>query len=135
MPELNSYERAYEHAYEYAYVRVVPRVDCGEFVNVGVILYCRSLNYLKAACSIDEDRLTAFAAGVDLGEIREHLGSLCRVCSGSDDSGPIGKMSLGERFRWLTAPRSTVVQTSAVHTGFTNDPDETLGRLAAQLVG
>lgn len=124
-----------KHLYDYAVIRVLPRVEREEFINVGVILYCRSLNYLKASCSVDEERLAAFATGADLTEIREHLGSLCRVCSGSDDSGPIGKMSLGERFRWLTAPRSTVVQTSPVHTGFTNNPDETLKKLVAQLVG
>jgi hypothetical protein len=123
-----------KHLYDYAVIRVLPRVEREEFINVGVILYCRSLGYLKASCSIDEDRVTAFAAGADLSEIREHLGSLCRVCSGSEDSGPIGKMTLGERFRWLTAPRSTVVQTSAVHTGFTTDPAATLERLLAQLV-
>jgi len=123
-----------KHLYDYAVIRVLPRVEREEFINVGVILYCRSVNYLKATCSIDEERLTAFASGADLSEVREHLGSLCRVCSGSDDSGPIGKMSLGERFRWLTAPRSTVVQTSAVHTGFTNDPDETLRKLVDQMV-
>jgi hypothetical protein len=123
-----------KHLYDYAVIRVLPRVEREEFINVGVILYCRSLNYLRASCSVDEDRLTAFAAGADLEEVREHLGSLCRVCSGSDNSGPIGKMSLGERFRWLTAPRSTVVQTSPVHTGFTDDPEATVKRLLAQLV-
>lgn len=123
-----------KHLYDYAVIRVLPRVERDEFINVGVILYCRSLNFLRATCSVNEDRLAAFAGNADLAEIREHLGSLCRVCSGSEDSGPIGKMSLGERFRWLTAPRSTVVQTSPVHTGFTTDPAATLERLLAQLV-
>lgn len=123
-----------KHLYDYAVIRVLPRVEREEFINVGVILYCPSLNFLRAECSIDEDRLAAFASGTDLAEVREHLGSVCRICTGSEDSGPIGKMSLGERFRWLTAPRSTVVQTSAVHTGFTIDPEETLKRLVEQLV-
>jgi hypothetical protein len=124
-----------KHLYDYAVIRVLPRVEREEFINVGVILYCPSLSFLRATCDIDEARLLAFAGDADLSEVREHLGSLCRICSGGDDSGPIGKMSLGERFRWLTAPRSTVVQTSAVHTGFTDDPDATLKRLLAQLVG
>lgn len=122
------------HLYDYAVIRVLPRVEREEFINVGVILHCRSLNYLKASCDVNEDRLSSFAGDADLTEVREHLGSLCKVCSGSEDSGPIGKMTLGERFRWLTAPRSTVVQTSAVHTGFTTDPEATLERLLAQLV-
>ena len=121
--------------YEYAVIRVLPRVEREEFINVGVIIYCQSLNYLSAECSIDERRLAAFASGQDLSEVREHLLSVCRICSGSEDSGPIGRMSLGERFRWLTAPRSTVVQTSAVHTGLTRDPHKTLKRLMKQLVG
>ncbi len=120
--------------YEYAVIRVLPRVDREEFINVGVIVYCQSLEYLRAECSIDESRLLPFAAGSDLTEVREHLSSVCRICSGSEDSGPIGKMSLGERFRWLTAPRSTVVQTSPVHTGFTDDPDLTLKKLVSKLV-
>ncbi|MEQ1765747.1 MAG: DUF3037 domain-containing protein [Pyrinomonadaceae bacterium] len=124
-----------KHLYEYAVIRVLPRVEREEFINVGVIVYCQSLDYLRAECSIDEERLSTFADGSDLSEVCEHLGSVCRISSGSEDSGPIGKMSLGERFRWLTAPRSTVVQTSSVHTGFTNDPQETLKRLLAQLVG
>ena len=123
-----------KHLYDYAVIRVLPRVEREEFINVGVILYCASLNFLRAECSIDEERLRAFASGADLGEVREHLTSVCRICTGSEDSGPIGKMSLGERFRWLTAPRSTVVQTSAVHTGFTDDPEATLKRLLSQLV-
>ena len=123
-----------KNLYEYAVIRVLPRVEREEFINVGVIVYCQSLDYLRAECSIDEDRLASFADGADLAEVKVHLGSVCRICSGSDDSGPIGKMSLGERFRWLTAPRSTVVQTSAVHTGLTNDPDATLKKLLDQLV-
>jgi hypothetical protein len=120
--------------YDYAVIRVLPRVEREEFINVGVIVYCASLKFLRAECSTDEARLASFAAGNDLTEVKEHLSSVCRICSGSEDSGPIGKMSLGERFRWLTAPRSTVVQTSAVHTGFTDDPESTLKKLVAQLV-
>jgi len=120
--------------YEYAVIRVLPRVDREEFINVGVIVYCQAQDFLRAECSINEARLKTFAAGSDLAEVREHLRSVCRICTGTDDSGPIGKMSLGERFRWLTAPRSTVVQTSPVHTGFTDDPETTLRKLVSKLV-
>ena len=123
-----------KHLYDYAVIRVLPRVEREEFINVGVILYCRSLDYLKAVCSIDEGRMASFASRADLTDVREHLSSICRICTGNDDSGPISRMSLGERFRWLTAPRSTVVQTSAVHTGLTADPDMTLNSLVEQLV-
>ena len=124
-----------KHLYDYAVIRVLPRVEREEFINVGVILYCASLNFLEAKCTVNEERLRAFALGADLNEVREHLGSVCRICAGDEDSGPIGRMSLGERFRWLTAPRSTVVQTSAVHTGLTGNPEQTLKKLVAQLVG
>jgi len=120
--------------YEYAVIRVLPRVDREEFINVGVILYSAQANFLRAECSIDDGRLKGFAHGAELSDINEHLDSVCRICSGGDDAGPIGKLSLGERFRWLTAPRSTVVQTSAVHTGLTNDPERTLQELLEKLV-
>ena len=120
--------------YEYAVIRVLPRVDREEFINVGLILYCAQANFLRADCSIDNGRLKGFAREVDLSDINEHLDSVCRICSGGNDAGPIGKLSLGERFRWLTAPRSTVVQTSPVHTGLTNDPERTLKELVEKLV-
>jgi len=120
--------------YEYAVIRVLPRVDREEFINIGVIVYCAPKAYLRAKCQVDDGRLRAFAGNADLSELDEHLASICRICSGTDDSGPIGKMPLGERFRWLTAPRSTIVQTSAVHTGFTVDPDQTLRSLIERLV-
>ena len=124
-----------KHLYEYAVIRVLPRVDREEFINVGVIVYCAPKNFLRAECSIDDGRLDAFAAGADLSELNDHLGSVCRICKGGEDAGPIGRLSIGERFRWLTAPRSTIVQTSAVHTGFTEDPEQTLKELVTKLVG
>lgn len=120
--------------YDYAVIRVLPRVDREEFMNVGVILYCADKNFLKAQCSIDENRLIAFGGTDAASNIRPHLEALCRISSGGSDAGPIGQMSIGERFRWLTAPRSTIVQTSAVHTGFTDDPQATLDGLIAKLV-
>lgn len=123
-----------KHLYEYAVIRVVPRVDREEFMNVGVILYCALQSFLRAECEIDDARLKAFAVGADLSELNDHLESLCRICRGGEDGGPIGQLSIGERFRWLTAPRSTIVQTSPVHTGLTADPSNTLQELLSKLV-
>jgi hypothetical protein len=123
-----------KHLYEYAVIRVLPRVDREEFINVGVILYCAPKSFLRAECDIDDARLKAFAGDADLSELNEHLESLCRICKGGEEAGPIGKLSIGERFRWLTAPRSTIVQTSPVHTGLTADPDKTLKDLMSKLV-
>jgi hypothetical protein len=123
-----------KHLYEYAVIRVLPRVDREEFLNVGVLLYCQSQNFLRAACSMNESRLKAFAADVKPEVLREHLESVERICSGGKDAGPIGRLSIGERFRWLTAPRSTVVQTSPVHTGLTRDAEATLQDLMEKLV-
>lgn len=118
-----------KHLYDYAVIRVLPRVDREEFINVGVILYCASRSFLRAECSVDAGRLAAFAAGADLSELQGHLDSLCRICEGGEGSGPIGQLSMGERFRWLTAPRSTIVQCSPVHTGLTADPELAMGHL------
>ena len=123
-----------KHLYDYAVVRVMPRVDREEFMNVGVILYCAPKGFLRAECDIDDARLNAFAGGADMNELNEHLDSLCRICKGGEDAGPIGKLPIGERFRWLTAPRSTIVQTSPVHTGLTTDPETTLQDLLTKLV-
>lgn len=120
--------------YDYAVIRVLPRVDREEFLNVGVLLYCQPRNFLRAACSIDEGRLKAFAADVSRETLEEHMLSIERICSGGSDAGPIGRLPIGERFRWLTAPRSTVVQTSSVHTGLTSDPEATLEDLMNKLV-
>jgi hypothetical protein len=124
-----------KHLYEYAVIRVLPRVDREEFLNVGVVLYCQSQNFLRADCSVDQTRLKAFAADVKPEVLQEHLAAVERICGGGDEAGPIGKLSIGERFRWLTAPRSTVVQTSPVHTGLTKDAEGTLRGLMEKLVG
>jgi len=111
------------HLFEYAVIRVVPRVERDEFLNVGVILYCARKKYLKAAYALDGDRLKAFSPKLDIADIRAHLDSLMLICSGAKDSGPIGQLDLPSRFRWLTAMRSTVIQTSRVHPGFCKDVD------------
>ena len=123
-----------KHLYEYAVIRVLPRVDREEFLNVGVLLYCQSQKFLRAACSVDQTRLRAFAADVKPEVLQEHLAAVERICCGGNEAGPIGKLSIGERFRWLTAPRSTVVQTSPVHTGLTDNAEATLSALVEKLV-
>jgi len=120
--------------FEYAVIRVVPRVEREEFLNVGVILYSREQNFLKALFQLDKDRLRAFSDKLDINEVEEHLHSLERICKGGPGSGPIGQYDMASRFRWLTATRSTVVQTSKVHPGFCNNPEEAIQKLFGQLV-
>ncbi|GAB3203267.1 hypothetical protein ABID22_000940 [Pontibacter aydingkolensis] len=123
-----------KHLFEYAVIRVVPRVEREEFVNVGVILYCRSLGFLHTVYELNEERLLAFCKDLDLEELRERLQAFERICKGRSEGGPIGQLSIAERFRWLTAARSTVVQTSAVHPGLCTDAPDMLNHLYTQLV-
>jgi hypothetical protein len=123
-----------KHLFEYAVIRIVPRVEREEFLNVGVILYCSSLDFLQTAFELNEERLRAFACDLKISEIEEHLLAFEQICAGGAKAGTIGKLPLGERFRWLTAARSTVVQTSPVHTGLCSDAGETLARLLTKLV-
>ena len=104
-------------SYDYAVVRVVPRVDREEFVNVGVIVSCAARNYLEARIEIDEARLLAVDGTLDLEAVRMHLASIPIICAGGANAGPIGRLSQRERFHWLVAPRSTIIQTSRVHSG------------------
>ena len=123
-----------KHLFEYAVIRVVPRVERGEFLNVGVILYCQPHAFLKADGEIDRSRISAFGCESQAAEIEEHLRAIERICAGGSDAGPIGRLSRGERFRWLTAPRSTIVQTSPVHSGLCVEPAATLSDLMEKLV-
>ncbi|WP_432561269.1 DUF3037 domain-containing protein [Kineococcus sp. SYSU DK003] len=118
--------------FEYAVVRVVPRVDRGEFVNAGVVLWCRSREHLAARTVLDTDRLRALAPGLDVAAVARHLRALEAVCAG--ESGAASAEGRGARFRWLVAPRSTVLQTSPVHCGLTADPVAELDRLVDALV-
>jgi hypothetical protein len=120
-------------AYEYAVVRVVPRVERAEFVNAGVLLHCRGADFLGARVRLDEAPVLALASDTDLPAVRKELAAYERVCRGGD-RGAAGLTSPSERFRWLVAPRSTVVQPSPVHTGLTDDPAAELERLFAALV-
>jgi len=120
--------------YEWAVLRVVPRVDRGEYVNVGVVVYCQALDFLRAAVTPDLGRARALDPALDLDAVRAHLESVAGVCSGDPAAGDNGRRSRGERFRWLVAPRSTVVQPSPVHTGITDDPAAELEDLMARMV-
>lgn len=123
-----------EHTYDYAIVRVVPRVERGERVNVGVILSCVDEAYL--ACRLDDDlsAVLALDPGADLDAVRSALAVITRVCAGGPEAGEIGALPPRARFRWLASPRSTIVQPSRVHTGRTTDPAGVLDRLYEQLV-
>ncbi|ULQ54542.1 DUF3037 domain-containing protein [Flavihumibacter fluvii] len=123
-----------QNLFEYAIIRVVPRVEREEFLNVGVILYSRPAKFLQARYALDEKRLQAFSADLDLEELNSYLQSLERICKGAPDAGPIGELDLASRFRWLTATRSTVIQTSKVHPGFCNDPLAALDKLFHDMV-
>lgn len=123
-----------KHLFEYAVIRLVPSVEREEFLNVGVILYCQAQDFLRASFELNEERLRAFTGALKIPEIEEHLRAFERICAGGVEAGAIGKLPMGERFRWLTAARSTVVQTSPVHTGLSLDANETLTRLLAKLI-
>ena len=123
-----------KHLFEYAVIRVVPRVEREEFLNIGVIIYCAKLKFLQAQYMLDEERLTAFTKDLELADLRDHVCAFERICRGEKDAGPIGKLDMASRFRWLTAARSTILQTSKVHPGFCDDAGETLNKLFEQLV-
>ena len=120
--------------YDYAIVRVVPRVERGEFVNAGIILSCDVERILQASIELDESALLAIDAYVDLDLVRSALAAIPTICAGGEGAGDIGKMTARERFHWLVAPRSTIVQTSPVHTGQCADPDAALEHLMQTMV-
>lgn len=122
------------HSFDYAVIRVVPRVDREEFINVGVILFARTLRFLDARIALDPDRLAALAPNLPPAEVQRHLDAFRRVCRGEISGGPLSGLTPAERFHWLVAPRSTVIQTSPVHSGLTHDPAGDLDRLFEQLV-
>ncbi len=120
--------------YDYAVIRVVPRVERGEFVNAGVILSCPSKGFLDARIELDEVRLLALHPEADLESIRTHLAVIPAICAGGPDAGPIGQLSKRERFHWLVAPRSTIIQPSPSHTGLCDNPELALARLMEVMV-
>ena len=125
-------------SFDYATIRVVPRVERQEFINAGVVVFCLEKKFLAARIHLDEGRLKALWPGIDVDVVREHLAAIPRICAGDDSAGPIAKLSQRERFHWLIAPRSTIIQTSAAHTGILTEDDslaDRLERLFQQLVG
>jgi hypothetical protein len=120
--------------FEYAIVRVVPRVDRGESINAGIVLHSRPRRYLAARVALDVALLRALAPECDPTEVAEHLEAIPRICAGDAGAGPIARLSRPERFHWLVAPSSTIVQPSEVHTGLTDDPAATLDHLFRTLV-
>ena len=126
MPALNSYD--------YAIVRVVPCVERGECINVGVILFCRTRRFLGVLISLDTPRLLALFPALDIEAVRNHLDSISLVCAGNAEAGPISQLSQSERFHWLVSPRSTIIQTSPVHSGLCSDPAAVLEHLLKTMV-
>jgi hypothetical protein len=122
------------HTYDYAVVRVVPRVERGEMINVGVILSCPDVSFLEARIELDDARLLAFDPTLDLDAVRAHLDTIPVTCRGGAEAGPIGALPQRARFHWLVAPRSTIIQMSPVHTGRTDDPAASLERLLDRMV-
>jgi len=121
-------------SFSYALIRLVPRVEREEFINVGVIVYCPARNFLQAAIELDIARLAAVAPDLSVEEIEPHLEAIQAICRGGKEAGAIGSLSLSARFHWLTAPRSTVIQTSMVHTGMCDDPETVLSDLLSKMV-
>ena len=121
-------------AFDYAIVRLVPRVEREEFINVGVIVHAPTRGFLGCALRLDRGRLGAFAPGLDLDALARHLEAFRAVCAGEADAGPIARLAMGERFHWLVAPRSAVLQTSPVHGGVCEDPAAALRELLARRV-
>lgn len=120
--------------YDYAVIRVVPRVEREEFVNVGVIVSCPQRGFLDCRIELDEARLRALWPEIDIDLVRRHLASIPVICRGGDAAGPIGKLPARERFRWLIAARSTIIQASAAHTGRCTDPPALMEHLLATMV-
>lgn len=122
------------YSFEYGVIRVVPRGEREEFLNVGVILYCQGQKFLQTLFTLDEERLKVFCGNLDMSELKEHLQAFEQISKGGADSGPIGKLDIASRFRWLTATRSSVVQVSKVHPGLCEDANATLVKLHGRLV-
>ena len=122
------------HLFEYAVIRFVPKVEREEFMNIGVILYCKQHDFLQMKFTLDENKLRTLATEPDIEELKQHMQAFHQICCGAREGGTIGRLDTASRFRWLTATRSTIVQTSKVHPGFCDDPSEKLEALHAKLV-
>ena len=123
-----------KHVYEYAVIRILPKVEREEFINAGVILFSKQANYLKALYKLDEKKLSMLTPDVDIDSLRKHLDIFNKVCTGDKEGGLIASLDLAERFRWLTAPKNTLIQTSRPHPGCSGDLDYTLNKLFTEMV-
>ncbi len=121
-------------SFDYAILRLVPRVERQEFINAGVIVYCPEKRYLAARVHLDRDRIRALWPDLDLALVEQHLQAVERICAGDPSAGPIASLSQRERFHWLSAPRSTIIQPSPVHTGVCSETTDLLGRLYQQFL-
>lgn len=121
-------------SFDYAIVRVVPRVERGECLNAGIILFCLTHRFLEARVELDEKRLLALWPDVDVDLVRGHLEAIPRICAGGKPAGPIGQLPQKERWHWLVAPRSTIIQTAPVHSGLCEDPKRALEHLMDTMV-
>ena len=120
--------------FSYAVYRLVPRVERGERINVGVVVFCRPLQYLEARTALDESRAACLWPDLDAEMVRSHLAAIERIARGEDDAGPIAALETTARFHWLVAPSSTIIQPSRVHTGICGEPGEQLEKLFRELV-
>ncbi len=121
-------------SYDYAIIRIVPYVERGECINVGVLLFCRTRRFLGMLFSLDANRLLTLAPDIDVVEVQHQLAIMQHITKGGKEAGPIGELSPSERFHWLVSPRSTIIQTSPVHSGMSADPQATLDHLLKTMV-
>ncbi|MBX2924712.1 MAG: DUF3037 domain-containing protein [Chitinophagaceae bacterium] len=123
-----------QHLFEYAVIRFVPRVEREEFLNTGIVLYCKQQQFLKTRFSVNEDRILCLSPEADMQEIKDHFDAFQKIAGADLNGGPIARLDIASRFRWLTATRSTIIQSSKVHTGFCSDLELALEKLHKQLV-
>ncbi len=121
-------------SYDYALIRVVPRVERGECLNVGVLLFCRTQDFLGVRIHLDPTRILTLAPDLDFPAVQQQLDAIVHICKGEEEAGPLGHMSQSERFHWLVSPRSTVIQTTPVHVGLCSDPEVALESLFKTMV-
>ena len=121
-------------SFDYAIIRVVPRVERGEFINAGVIVFCLEHRFLEARVQVDEARLKALWPDIDVELVRKHLEAIPKICAGEASGGPIARLSQRERFHWLVSPRSTIIQVSPVHSGLCDAPEQTVEQLSRRLL-
>ncbi len=120
--------------YDYVVIRVVPKVEREEFINAGVILFCKEKKFLRSLIELDEDKLKLLNKDIDIDMVKSHLKAIEDISAGKENAGSISKLSRAERFQWLASPKSTIIQTSAVHSGYCTDPSETLEHLVKVMI-